>query len=137
MLTLASYPSMAAFEAAREKLAADKEYRAAADEYNTVGELSFIRMENSLLLAFASFPQVTPPPASEKAAARVFEIRTYESPTENGLARKIKMFGDGEFDIFRRLHMLPVFAGETIVGTRMPNLTCMQVSDDLAAREKC
>jgi len=137
MLTLASYPSMVAFDAAREKLAADKEFQAAADEYTTIGELSFIRMESSLLSAFPSYPAVTPPPASEKAAARVFEIRTYESPTDKGLARKIKMFGDGEFDIFRRLHMLPVFAGQTIVGTHMPNLTYMLAFDNLAARETC
>jgi len=137
MLTLASYPSMAALDAAREKLAADKEFQPALAEYNTAGELSFMRMENSLLWAFPSLPQVTPPPASEKAAARVFEIRTYESPTETGLARKIDMFGRGEFDIFRRLHMLPVFAGETIVGTHLPNLTYMLAFDDLAAREKC
>jgi hypothetical protein len=56
MLTLASYPSMAAFDAAREKLAADKEFQAAVDEYNTIGELSYIRMENSLLSAFPSYP---------------------------------------------------------------------------------
>jgi len=137
MLTLASYPSMAAFDAAREKLAADKEFQRAVDEYNTPGELSFMRMENSLLWAFPSFAQVTPPPASDKAAARVFEIRTYEAPTETGLAHKIDMFGRGEFDIFRRLHMLPVFAGQTIVGTHLPNLTYMLAFDDLAAREKC
>jgi NIPSNAP len=137
MLTMASYPGMAAFDAAREKLAADKEFQTAVDEYNTIGELSYIRMENSLLSAFPSFPSVTPPPAAEQGAARVFEIRTYESPTDKGLARKIKMFGEGEFDIFRRLHMLPVFAGQTIVGTHMPNLTYMLAFDDLAAREKC
>jgi len=88
MLTLASYPSMAAFDTAREKFAADKEFQAASDEYNTIGELSFIRMESSLLSAFPSYPAVTPPPAAEKQGARVFEIRTYESPTDKGLARK-------------------------------------------------
>jgi hypothetical protein len=137
MLTLASYPNMAAFDVAREKLSADKEFQTAVDEFNTIGELSYIRMENSLLSAFPSYPSVTPPPAAEKASARVFEIRTYESPSDKGLARKIKMFGEGEFDIFRRLHMLPVFAGQTIVGTRMPTLTYMLAFDDLAAREKC
>lgn len=137
MLTLASYPHMAAFETAYEKLAADKEHQAALDEYNTVGELSYIRMESSLLSAFPSLPQVTPPPAAEKPSARVFELRTYESPTETGLTKKIEMFGRGEFDIFRRLHMLPVFAGRTIVGTHMPNLTYMLAFDDLAARESC
>jgi len=137
MLTLASYPSMAAFDAAREKLAADKEFQTAVDEFNTVGELSYMRMENSLLSAFPSYPSVTPPPAAEKVGARVFEIRTYESLNDKGLALKIKMFGDGEFAIFRRLHMLPVFGGQTIVGTHMPNLTYMLAFDDLAAREKC
>jgi hypothetical protein len=137
MLTLASYPDMAAFSAARQKLADDREFQAAVDEFNTIGEPSYIRMESSLLLAFPSHPAVTPPPAAEKPAARVFEIRTYESPSDNTLARKIKMFGDGEFGIFRRLHMLPVFGGQTIVGTHMPNLTYMLAFDDLAAREKC
>jgi hypothetical protein len=137
MLTLASYPSMTAFDAGREKLAADKEFQTAVDEFNTIGELSYIRMESSLLSAFPSLPAVTPPPAAGKPAARVFEIRTYESPTDKGLARKIQMFGGGEFDIFRRLHMLPVFAGQTIVGTRMPNLTYMLAFDNLAARESC
>jgi hypothetical protein len=136
MLTLASYPNLAAFGAAREKLAADKELQTAAEEFNTIGELSYIRMESSLLLAFPSFPAVAPPPAAEKPSARVFEIRTYESPTDKGLAAKIKMFGEGEFDIFKRLNMLPVFAGQTIVGTHMPNLTYMLAFDDLAAREK-
>jgi hypothetical protein len=137
LLTLASYPDMAAFEAAREKLAADKEFQAAVGEFNNINEASYVRVESSLLQAFPSYPSVTPPPAAEKPAARVFEIRTYESPSDNGLARKIKMFGDGEFGIFRRLNMLPVFAGQTIVGTHMPNLTYMLAFDDLAAREKC
>jgi hypothetical protein len=137
LLTLASYPSMAAFDAAREKLAVDKEFQAAVDDFNTIGELSYIRIESSLLSAFPSLPAVTPPLAAEKPAARVFEIRTYESPTDKGLGRKIQMFGGGEFDIFRRLHMLPVFAGQTIVGTHMPNLTYMLAFDNLAARESC
>lgn len=136
MLTVASYPGMAAFDAAREKLAADKEFQTAVDEFNTIGELSYIRMENSLLSAFPSLPAVTLPPAAGKPNARVFELRTYEAPTDKGLARKIKMFGEGEFDIFRRLNMPPVFAGQTIVGTHMPNLTYMLAFDDLAAREK-
>jgi hypothetical protein len=136
LLTVASYPNMAAFDAAREKLAADKELQTAAEEFNTIGELSYIRMESSLLSAFPSLPAVVPPPAAEKPNARVFELRTYEAPNDKGLARKIKMFGEGEFDIFRRLNMLPVFAGQTIVGTRLPNLTYMLAYDDLAAREK-
>jgi len=124
-------------ETAREKLSADKEFLAAADEYNSLTELSYIRMESSLLWAFPSFPAVIPPPTGQNLPTHIFEIRTYESPNDKGLARKIKMFGDGEFDIFRRLNMLPVFAGQTVVGPHMPNLTYMLSFTDLAAREKC
>jgi hypothetical protein len=136
ILTLASYPSLAALETAREKLAADKELLAAADEYNSMTELSYIRMESSLLWAFPSMPTVAVPPVGENRAARIFELRTYEAPNDKALARKIKMFGDGEIDIFRRSGMLTVFFAQTIVGSRMPNLTYMLAYDDLAARDK-
>jgi len=136
ILTLASYPSLAAFETAREKLSADKEFLAAADEYNSMTELSYIRMESSLLWAFPSMPAVAPPPAGENGAAHIFELRTYEAPNDKALARKIKMFGDGEIDIFRRCGMLTVFFAQTIVGSRMPNLTYMLAYADLAARDK-
>jgi hypothetical protein len=99
-------------------------------------ELSYIRMESSLLWAFPTMPTVVAPPAGEKTAARIFELRTYEAPNDKALARKIKMFGDGEIDIFRRSGMLTVFFGQTIVGSRMPNLTYMLAYDDLAARDK-
>jgi hypothetical protein len=95
ILTLASYASLAALETSREKLGADKELLAAADEYNSMTELSYIRMESSLLWAFPSMPAVAVPPAAKNGAARIFELRTYEAPNEKALARKIKMFGDG------------------------------------------
>jgi hypothetical protein len=136
ILTLASYPSLAAIETAREKLGADKEFLAAAEAFNSTPELSYMRMESSLLWAFPAFPTVVPPPARENRPDRIFEMRTYESPNDKTLARKIKMFGDGEIDIFRRVGMTPVFFGQTIVGPRMPNLTYMLAFDDLAAREK-
>ena len=75
-------------------------------------------------------------PAAKNGTARIFELRTYEAPNDKALARKIKMFGDGEIDIFRRCGMLTVFFGQTIVGSRMPNLTYMLAYDDLAARDK-
>jgi hypothetical protein len=93
-------------------------------------------METSLLRAFPSMPAVVVPPPIENRVGRVFEIRTYEAPNEKGLARKIQVFGQGEFDIFRRLHMVPIFAGQTIAGTRVPSLTDMLGYDDLATREK-
>jgi hypothetical protein len=136
LLSLTSYPSFAAIEAAHHKLVADKEFQAALDEYNSVAEPGYMRMENSLLLAFPSMPAVEVPPVGEGRAARIFEIRTYESPNEKTLARKVKMFGDGEIAAFRRSGMLPVFFGTAIVGRNLPHLTYMLAYDDLAAREK-
>src|ERR1035437_1055691 len=109
ILTLASYPSLAAVEIAREKLRADKEFLAAADEYNSMTELSYIRMESSLLWAFPSMPTVAVPPAAKNGAARIFELRTYEAPNDKALARKIQMFGDGEIAISARPGLLTEF----------------------------
>jgi hypothetical protein len=81
-------------------------------------------------------PTVVAPPTGENRAARIFELRTYEAPNDKALARKIKMFGDGEIEAFRRSGMLTVFFGQTIVGSRMPNLTYILAYDDLAARDK-
>ena len=135
ILTLASYPSMAAFDAAREKLAADKEFQAAVDEYNTIGELSYIRMENSLLRAFDCMPSIAVAPAGTRPS-RIFELRTYESNNVKAAQRKIRMFNEGEAAIFERLGMAPVFFGETLVGRNLPNLTYMLSFESMAARDK-
>jgi len=136
ILSLASYPSLAALEAAREKLATDKEFQTALDEYNSTTELSYIRMESSLLYAFPSMPAIEIPPAGENHAAHIFELRTYESPNEKASDRKVKMFDDAEIAIFRRSGMLPVFFGQTIVGANQPSLTYMLAFSDLATRDK-
>jgi hypothetical protein len=134
ILALTSYASFAAMGASHGKLAADKEFQAAQDEYNA--EPGYVRMESSLLMAFPSMPAVEVPPTGEGHAARTFELRTYESPTEKTLARKVKMFGDGEIAAFRRGGMLPVFFGTTLIGRNLPNLTYMLAYDDWQAREK-
>jgi NIPSNAP len=136
VLALTSFPSLAAIGELARKLAADKEFQAANDEYNsTGGELSYIRMENSLLLAFPAMPEVEVPPTDGKRSPRVFELRTYESPNDKTLERKVKMFGDGEIAAFRRSGMLPVFFGTTIVGRDLPKLTYMLAYDNWQARE--
>jgi hypothetical protein len=136
ILALASFSSLAAMEAAREKASADKDYVQAFQAYNASPSLGFERMESSLLRCFEGMPQVDPPPTDGEHAPRVFELRMYESNNSSTLARKIKMFNEGEIGIFKRLGMLPVFYGETLIGARMPNLVYMLSFDNLAAREK-
>lgn len=136
LLSLASYPSLAAMETAMEKMAADREFQKGFDDYNSMSELSYIRMESSLLRAFDSIPRIEVPPAAGKRAPRIFELRTYESSNARASKTKIKMFDDAEIKIFRRAGMLPVFFGETLIGRNMPNLTYMLAYDDWDSRDK-
>ena len=136
ILSLVSYPSLAAIEAAHNKLREDKEFQKGWDEYNNIADPAYIRMESSLLRAFDTIPSLEMPSTEGRRAAHVFEMRTYESVNEKASLRKIKMFDNGEIAIFRKLGMTPVFFGQTLVGRNLPSLTYMLAFDDLAARDK-
>jgi hypothetical protein len=136
ILSLASYPSFAAVETTHVKFAEDKEFQKGWDAYNTIGDPAYVRMEVSMLYAFAKFPAIELPSSESQRPARLFELRTYESMNEKATAKKVKMFEDGEAAIFKRLGMLTVFFGRTIAGPNMPSLTYMLGYDDLAARDK-
>ena len=135
LLTITSFPSLAAMETIWDKLAADKEYAAARQAYGS-GPLGYVRMETSLLRAFRTAPAVEVPTTDAKRASRIFEVRMYESNNTQTLERKVEMFNSGEIAIFRKVGMTPVFFGQTIAGRNMPNLTYMLGYDDLAAREQ-
>lgn len=135
VLSLISYPSAAAFASSLERLAADKEFQHGFDEYNSMTELSYVRMENSLLRAFDCKPSIAAPPAGTRPP-RIFELRTYESNNAKAAQRKIRMFNEGEAAIFERLGMAPIFFGETLVGRNLPNLTYMLSFESMAARDK-
>jgi hypothetical protein len=84
---------------------------------------AFKRVESSLLAAFAGMPEMELP---AKGPDRIFQLRTYESPSVKTGQKKIEMFNDaGEIKIFREVGLNPVFFGETLVGAKMPNLTYM------------
>lgn len=134
ILTLTQFPSVAAWDSMRAKQAQDAEYRKAREAYNSAAARGFERFETSLLRCFSSVPSIEVPPAPEKSG-RIFELRMYESPNGSTLERKIRMFNEGEISIFRRVGMRPVFFGETIAGTKMPNLVYMLAFDSMAARE--
>lgn len=97
---------------------------------------AYLQIESSLMLAFNGRPRLQLPPMTAKREPRAFELRTYESPSERDHRRKIAMFHSGEFDIFREAGFWPVFYGDTLVGSRMPNLTYMLAFDGLAERDK-
>jgi hypothetical protein len=109
------------------RLAQDEEFLKAAEPFwgAAASSPAFQRVEYSLLAAFEGWPRLTPPPSSANKAKRIFQLRTYESPSYKAHVVKVKMFHSGEFDIFAKAGFHMVFFGDTLVGSRMPNLTYM------------
>lgn len=96
---------------------------------------AYIRVESELMIAFQGRPRLTVPPVTAARGARVFELRTYESPTDRDHERKVEMFHSGEFDVFEKAGFWQVFYGDKLVGPRLPNLTYMLGFPNLAARD--
>ena len=120
------------------RLEKDAEYlKAGAPFLNAPAkEPAYARMESSLMLAFEGMPKLTVPPVTAEHGARVFELRTYESPSDQDHKRKVEMFNSGEFDVFRNAGFWQVFYGDTLIGERLPNLTYMIGFPDLADRAR-
>ena len=97
---------------------------------------AYVRMESSLMVAFEGMPRLKVPPATAEHRSRMFELRTYESPTHQDHLRKVDMFNNGEFDVFEKAGFWQVFYGDTLIGSRLPNLTYMLGFEDLADRNK-
>jgi hypothetical protein len=134
---LVPYGSPAAMTAVHARLATDpvhqKTVAGLAYQGATAAQPAYVRMESSLLLALEHMPKIVAP----EPKGRIFELRTYESPTEATSAKKADMFiRMGETEIFRRSGLTPVFFGRTVIGPRLPNFVYMLTYPDLAGRDK-
>jgi hypothetical protein len=127
-------PSAEALATLDLDLAKDAEFLKTADPFWNAPATApaFLRVEYSMLAAFEGWPKVTPPAVKGK---RIYQLRTYESPSYRDHVRKVEMFHNGEFDIFKAAGFNLVFFGDTIVGPRMPNLTYMLSVPDAAAMD--
>ena len=99
-------------------------------------EPAYVRMESSLMVAFEGMPRLNVPLAGGEHRSRMFELRTYESPTDRDHVRKVEMFNSGEFDVFEKAGFWQVFYGDTLIGSRLPNLTYMLGFEDMVDRNK-
>lgn len=119
---------------AESKLAADEEFLKSGSAFLSAPakEPAYERVESSLMIAFEGWPKLVVPPATAQKSPRVFQLRTYESPSYKAHMTKIKMFHSGEFEIFRQAGFWQVFFGDTLIGPRLPNLTYMVGYPDLS-----
>jgi hypothetical protein len=119
-----------------ESLKNDTAYTSSAKSFREApsDKRPYERMESILLDAFSGQGHLLLPPS--KNADRVFELRSYESPTENLSEKKIAMFNTGgEIDLFKRLGFNPVFYARVVSGSRMPNFMYMPVFDNVQQRD--
>ena len=125
--------SVEALVSADLHLAEDAEFQKAAQPWweAPASAPSFQRVESALYIAFEGWPKLTPPAAAATKGKRIFQMRTYESPSYRDHVRKVEMFHKGEFDFFAAAGLHSVFYGDILVGPRMPCLTYMLSMDSL------
>jgi len=125
--------SVEALVTADLKLAQDKAFLQAAESFWNAPATAppYLRIESQLMIAFEGWPKLTPPPGAAQHAKRVFQLRTYESPTNQDHVRKVEMFHNGEFEIFQKAGFGQVFYGDSLIGPRLPNLTYMLTFGDI------
>lgn len=123
----------------KENLEKDADYQANGKLYLEAPSKKppYSRLENILLKAFPLAPFMNLPKLSSPKAERFYELRSYESPTENYFTSKVKMFNEGgEITLFKRLNFNAVFYASVISGSRMPNLMYMTSYENQADRDE-
>jgi hypothetical protein len=133
-----SFNSLDQFDKLNPTLSKDQQYKTAAKEYLEApyNKPSYSRIESILLRAFSGMPMPEVPKLTAPKNERVYELRSYESASENYAASKIKQFNEGsEITIFKDLNFNAVFYGEVLSGARMPNLMYMTTFNNKADRD--
>jgi hypothetical protein len=118
----------------RARLREDAAYQKAFAAWESGAEAPYEHYSQVLLKAAEFSPEI--PLSAQGAAPRIFELRTYHSPTWKQLAALNQRFSGSEIKIFHRCGVNPILYSETLVGPNMPNLTYLTPFADLASREK-
>ncbi len=135
---LTPFASLEAFENLKNMLAVDKSYMSAGADYinATHDNTTFERISSVLMRAFPDMPKMEPTDVEGPRTDRVYELRSYEGPTEAMYQRKVNMFNEGgEVELFESLGFNAVFYADVIVGDKMPNLMYMTTFPNMEKRD--
>ena len=136
---LIPFSSLDAFDQLDSKLLKDNLFQTAAAGYweAPYNNAPYSRIESILLRAFTGAPQFQVPKLSGPGNQRIYELRSYEGPTEKLFINKVQMFNLGdEVGLFKRLEFNAVFYGEVLSGSRMPNLMYMTSFNNMTAHDE-
>ncbi len=101
-----------------------------------INKVPYKRMESIFIKAFTEMPKIQLPSLKNPLSKRVYELRSYEGPTEKMYRRKVEMFNKGgEIALFKNLGFNAVFYGSVLAGSRMPNLMYMTTFEDMPSRD--
>jgi hypothetical protein len=132
------FKSLDEFGKIQELLEKDREYQTKGIDFlgAPFDQVSFVRKESILLKAFSDAPNFFIPGHKTAPSKRVYELRSYEGPTENLFRKKVKMFNEGgEVKLFNSLGFNAVFFAEVISGSTMPNLMYLTTFADMAEHD--
>ena len=134
---LIPYMTFEIFTEVNKKLFMDKEYLHAAKEHFSAlkNDPVFTRIQSGFYKAFNGMPVIEMPRQTISNKPRIFELRIYESHTEEKAALKVDMFNSGEIQVMRDTGLAPVFYGEALIGDNLPNLTYMLSAPDREAHQ--
>lgn len=132
------FKSLDHFSKIQDKLANDQAYQTAGSKFlgAPFDQQPFIRKESILLKSFPDAPNFVISNFKTEPSERIYELRSYEGPTENLFRQKVKMFNQGgEIKLFKSLDFNAVFYAEVISGSAMPNLMYLTTFADMPAHD--
>lgn len=138
IVVLVQYISLDVWQRTKSNIMNDPVYTAAAKSFldADTAHLPFTRAESTIMEAFPDAPKLIPTTLKSNPDA-IYELRSYESPTEELHRVKVNMFNTGgEIALFKRLDFQAVFYSDVLSGSRMPNLIYMVAFTNAAAREE-
>ena len=133
------FKSWKQLESIDEQLMNDHQYLADGEDYINANykDQPYTRIETIIARAFPKMIAPAVPELTADKADRIYELRSYESPTEKYNLNKVSMFNDGdEVALFKRLGFNAVFYSEVLVGSHMPNLMYMVTFNSMADHDK-
>ena len=135
---LLAFNSLKELNEAGTKLNTDKQLLASGADYIDAAydNAPYTRKEAVIMYAFAGMPGLKQPVFDSPKEERVYQLRSYESATEKLYLNKVSMFNKEEIEIFDRIGSQPVFYGEVIAGSRMPNLMYLTTYSNMKSRDE-
>lgn len=133
-----AFKSLDHFDKIQTVLANDKAFQTKGIDFlgAPFDQKPYIRKESILLKAFSESPHFSLPNFKTAPSERIYELRSYEGPTDNLFRQKVKMFNEGgESKLFKTLKFSPVFFAEVISGSTMPNLMYLTTFADMPAHD--